>query len=333
MKLNRIKNNLDLFEIFLTTIERGAKSGMSPDDINTKLKLIMEEYASYDNFSNIFNNFMPCTLKRYIKRRCLTEGYLKIQKTKRKLKSGESFHGINDFKGAFKNTFNSSLEDACAREYTAEDLEPPVQLDEILKTMTMLEESHVVSGLHIKKGGAEVEIDEENLLLLMLQMPVFFIQKQVYEMYLEGRTDKEKKLLLAYFKKLYKAALKKKSPDKIKLSFEEIEIAENINITIPYMCGDLYIYQTEMADTPGLRTAFERLVEGFIPFLKTEVPFALLPCTIAAELNIISSCSKLNTLSSILKKTEDEIIDLLWDYTQRGLLRIIPEEGHLIMKN
>ena len=125
MKKRMYDDQKKMLKSCLDYIEQSIGQGKSYSQISKGLE--MQFHSNYGTLRNLFSTYAPFPLSKYIKRRIYTEAYLKYKKNRIYVSTRDEYEGINQFKTKFTKEFNVDITD----DYSADDLQPKLDIDAI----------------------------------------------------------------------------------------------------------------------------------------------------------------------------------------------------------
>ena len=324
MRSDMIKNNYWNLEDAIEIIENGIKEQLRPTEISMKLKAKLEVNPgiNYKYFNDIFNSTTGYTLAQYIRRRALTITYEKWKKEQPKLCKNSNFKGYPRFPKSFQDEFEITIEEAAKESYTERKLQMKLDITgyvELLESMDEIKRSKLIKDyLFNNKQTLTMEFDSKELLLFHLQMDVYVLPYLVFQAY-ENASIEEKALVVASFDKLCQSKCKEYT---VEITKEECEAmcARLIDYDFCKM-GELLLVVPK--PIPGLKKTFYEMCDDLLPSIYSTLPAECFSPDIAKELNLIEKSADMNQVSSALKKDFEQTLELIWDYLERGYLRVI----------
>lgn len=303
----------------IKTIEEEANKGTSPKDIRIKIEIQTEAF-SYNK--KIFNQVMPYTLSKYIRRRALTIAFLKWKSNYRNLSLLDSYRNIKKFAMVFHDNFDIALEEAYSLNLSEEDLQPAIDIDQYIEQLKTVENGRYATLKDVDDGNLTFSVDIYVMLFLHLQIPVYSLDSDIYNrLNLSVPED-----WIFFLEILRKHNLNRKS--EMGFAFAEISrnntIAKYYNFYNPIRIGSLCIFSIEIPEC--WYHVFINKLDYFIKDLTISVENRGLPDEIRRDLVHITKARNVLSLASALQLNENDVADKVWQYCKMGLLRI-PDSG------
>lgn len=315
MLYKKFENNRDVLEMCLELIEKDVNLSRTAETINSNLR---NEFVSYNYMNNIFNEVMPFTLAEYIRRRTLTEAYFKWYNQKPVQRYRDKFNNIKNFAAKFKREFGMTLEEAFQQKVTIEDLQEPISMDKI-EEILLIETSRFVDHISFEKGMVEICINKLNLLCQAMSEKIYQLPvhpKELFDTFKEANFDEKCDMLI-----IFSSEFDQKGHTRIKLEEynQALKYLRLINLDFPEKCGGLYIFQPY---TPPYFEEFIEILNLKFGNLRTTLPLKLIPSDLGEKLIMISEENDLNNLADKFQVNKDKMIEILWDYVNKGYLRL-----------
>ena len=162
-----------------------------------------------------------------------------------------------------------------------------------------------------------MEFDDKELLLFHLQMDVYVLPYSFFRPY-ENASLEEKALVVASFDKLYQSKCKEYTVEVTKEEFEAICVRL---IDYDFCKRDNVVFAVPRP-IPGLKKIFYEMCDEILPYIYQTFPSEFFPRDVAKELELVEKSTNINQATLLLKKNYEQTIELIWDYLERGYLRV-----------
>lgn len=305
----------------LGLIEERIKKEENP--ANIKNSVTMGINYNERHFDRIFKSVIGCSLDEYIKDAAYIHAYESWRREKKKLSQKEGYKGVPHFSFYFKRRFGFSLNEA--EDKGGEKMEPKVTQEELIQMKDYLEGNRWIDSYEMKEGKVHVVFDEDLLLLYALCHKTYILPVEMvkHTKWNELSTDGKKVFLIC----------SSRAADGMKDHSMSIPAEE---MMIEYECLDYYdlenpelmngnlIYHVKLND--DFKPIFARIIDACFHAVSIMcVNGPQTPKKYREILDAINGCGGLVALHRIAAKSgksQDQVVDILWEMAQKGILKI-----------
>lgn len=305
----------------LEIIERGIEHKCDITEIKREIRDTIP--YNYNYFGEIFKDYLGCTIAYYIRTTYLLRAYKIWEKEKTKLSQRDSYEGIDYFLLYFRRTFGFSIDEA--ENKGVKKMETITQ-EEMLGIKKILDESALVDDYEMKDGNISIRFDMDMIIIFVLSHKSYVISEELVKQSNWGSLSEESRKIILIV--LNRAGEECNVQNKITISLEELEneyaALEGYNINAPLIFNGFYIYSFVLEDK--LKPVFEHIINAIINNISVSYPNG--PQTPKKYGDLVKACREckglitVNRLAEKSKKSEKEVINILWEMAQKGFLKI-----------
>jgi len=292
-----------------------------------KLDVIKETNYSERHVDRIFKGVMGCSLDEFIKDLYFIRVYKIWRKDGKVLKQRETYEGIPYFPIYFERRYGFSIYEA--HEKGEIMLNTYVTQEELKQMKDCLDKSKIVEKYEIKEGKVTMELDENLLMLTILccknyTIPARLVKEANWnELSLDSR-----KLLLILINRMEVSDAILEGIQEISIKGEELECEYEqlalYDMENPTLINGIYVYSVKLED--NFKPLFERMIDSCLHLVSlTFVDGNNIPLKYTEIIDGITKCNGLVSVRRIAektKKTEEQVVNVLWDMTKEGILRL-----------
>lgn len=313
-KFNYVMKTIDI-------IQRGVKNKWSKEFIEKQIK--KEIPYQYKYFNTIFNDIMGQSISQYIKDAIFLRAFNVWEKEKKSLSQRAYYEGIKYFSYYFKRRFNCSIEEIDVSKL--EEKEKPT-FDELVLMKEYLDKSTLIDKYEMKRGDVCIQINEERFLQLILSKKSYIIAKKIL---IESNWDElpkeSKKMLLIFLDKAVKTSKQETitvSEEELAKGFEEMDMYD---LESPEELNGYCIFSCHLDNK--LKDTFKKLLSLGNNSISINFPNGdSTPLKYIELVNSVKECYGHITLSRLSEKTnksQEDIVDILWEMAQKGFLKFV----------
>ena len=311
----RTKDTLDYYcPIFKEIIEYIEVSISKKNYSEISLGLETKYGPRYDSIRVIFGKYMPSSLKKYIKRRILTNGYLKAQIEDPVLNRRSTYFGLPGFIEKFESEFGVPFKKGLSES----DLQEVYDIDEIISWHSLLSGKSFIDDYKLTPFGIKIRANDYLVLKGFLSFDAYLLPVFLSDFF-STLNDHEKMMFLEAI-----AVLANGDCEKVTISktmWEESEYKCKLyDFLVRNRIGNYYIFTPEVPEY--LYDIYCDKLAELIPNIYVSIPRQQVSHSTDNELTIIGDSYALNDICTRLGLTKEQATTLIWRYLKIGYLRV-----------
>ena len=304
----------------ISIIEKGIEEQCDSSEVKRRIK--DEIGYDYIYLSELFKSILGCSLAHYIRMEFYRNACSIWKKEKPILTQRESYAGLDYFLFNFKRFFGMSINEA---EMKGFEIMENVTKEELVKMTEILEESAFIESYEFDKGNVNISIDIDMILVFMMshksyQIPKMLIEKSNWKSLSE---DAKRLFLVLTNRTLNESGEKKEFSINVEDLEYELIVLEAYNIDTPILFNEYYIFYYKVDEQ--LKPVFERNIDCLFSRMEILIPGRKIPGEYEKLIQAVKECNGLVTVNRIAlkcKMSAGDVVDILWEMTKKGFLRI-----------